>query len=647
MRKRGEITVFLSLTLVCILSLLMGLLESARTAGARLYLTMAANSAMASLMSQYNRNLWDMYRLLYLEYESEAAIKESFEDYLNFYLEQDNFYPIKNRETEIMRLVTMPENGGKTLEDEILSCVKYRLPEIAADIGGISRQVAEASKAGDFKTLFRVCRETGRRTRRLEKAGSNIEDALEEMEKLLDKTLKAADGEKERRFEDNAEKLLKKMKRFPDLVDKYEDGIAELSSQRKEAEGQAQTVKGQDWQMSQAGVSQTRVSQAQMAVSQVQANADSEMTEAMGTELAACKSAEEAAKKLLSEYRKAEEILGQGQEAVQEALEILEESREMEEDGEEAETDWDGIRERLESVEIPETGGARAVDKEKSAALDRLETLLSGNLLKLVMPEGTEVSQKRVSLKGSFGTGRSVGKEYEERTLIEKFLIHEYMGLYFDSFSGACSDREPLEDQALLYEQEYLLCGKASDEKNLEGTAEKLLAVRGAMNLVYLLNTPEKKIQADELALSVSGGNAPVQLILSFFILTLWALGEAVWDVRCLLDGGKVPFWKTTGTWRLGISGLLELEFLNGRQEGDSTGSSYAEYLKLLLFLEDQQTENYRMMDVIQWNVRKKQADFAAADCAGQVEIRANTVQRHLFLLKSEYTKTVDTAWAY
>ena len=38
MKKRGEITVFLSLTLVCILSLFMGLLQSARTAGARLYL---------------------------------------------------------------------------------------------------------------------------------------------------------------------------------------------------------------------------------------------------------------------------------------------------------------------------------------------------------------------------------------------------------------------------------------------------------------------------------------------------------------------------------------------------------------------------------------------------------------------------------
>ena len=58
-RLRGEITVFLSLILVCVFSLMMGLLESARTASARLYLQMAADSALFSVMSQYNRNLWD------------------------------------------------------------------------------------------------------------------------------------------------------------------------------------------------------------------------------------------------------------------------------------------------------------------------------------------------------------------------------------------------------------------------------------------------------------------------------------------------------------------------------------------------------------------------------------------------------------
>ena len=131
MKKRGEITVFLSLTLVCILSLFMGLLESARTAGARLYLTMAANSAMASVMSQYNRNLWDMYHLLFLEYESPEAIGRSFDTYLDFYLEQENLYPMKRKSREVTAILNMQDHAGKPLEDGILSYVRYRLPDIA------------------------------------------------------------------------------------------------------------------------------------------------------------------------------------------------------------------------------------------------------------------------------------------------------------------------------------------------------------------------------------------------------------------------------------------------------------------------------------------------------------------------------------
>ena len=84
MKYRGEITVFLSLTIICVLSLILGLVESARTAGARLYLRMASDSAVSSVMSYYNRNLWDRYQLLFLEYESEAAIKGTFGRYLDF-----------------------------------------------------------------------------------------------------------------------------------------------------------------------------------------------------------------------------------------------------------------------------------------------------------------------------------------------------------------------------------------------------------------------------------------------------------------------------------------------------------------------------------------------------------------------------------
>lgn len=617
MRKRGEITVFLSLTLICILSLFMGLLESARTAGARLYLNMAANSAMASVMSQYNRNLWEMYRLLYLEYESEAAIIKSFESYLDFYLEQENFYPMKNRKTEITTLVTMPENGGKTMEDEILSYVKYRLPDIAADAVGISKEMSEASRAGNFRTLFEVCKDAGKKTRRLEKARSSLEAALENMEKLRKNGVEAAGKEKERSFEDNAKKLLKKIGQFPGLVDKYEDEIQKISAHRKEASEQEN---GEE--------------------------TDSEAAGNMRLELAAYGNVEEAAEEQLLEYRKMEVSLRDSREALEEAIQLLDSGQDGGESGEEG-TDWDGIREYMELVEIPEVRKSGVIDKEKSDALDRLEDILGGNWLELVVPEGTDISKRKAPLKDSLSQNAAAAGDGEDRNLIEEFLMNEYAFLYFDSFLGRCEGREPLNDQTLLYEQEYLLCGNAADEENLKETAEQLLMIRGAMNLFYLMGSLEKKAQADELALAVSGGNAPVQFILSFFILTLWALGEAVWDVRCLLDGGRVPFWKNEGTWKLSLNGLLSLDFLNGKAETVTGGSSYKDYLRILFFLKDRQIRNYRMMDIIQWNVRKKQNDFSIADCAFQVEVSAEVVQRHVFLLKSEYIKTVDAAWSY
>ena len=147
-RIRGEITVFLSLILVCVFSLMMGLLESARTAGARLYLQMAADSALFSVMSQYNRNLWDRYRLLFLEYEAEEDLLASFEQYLGFYLEQDQFYPARLEAAEITELVKAGDAGGAFLEQEILSYIQYRLPEVAGDLAESQKKQRKRRRRG-------------------------------------------------------------------------------------------------------------------------------------------------------------------------------------------------------------------------------------------------------------------------------------------------------------------------------------------------------------------------------------------------------------------------------------------------------------------------------------------------------------------
>ena len=224
-----------------------------------------------------------------------------------------------------------------------------------------------------------------------------------------------------------------------------------------------------------------------------------------------------------------------------------------------------------------------------------------------------------------------------------QMAVNAYVPLYFSSFLKE-NESEP---SALRYEMEYLLAGKKSDRENLKDAVNQVLTLRGAMNLLFLLNSPDKKAEADALAAAVAVGIVPAQMALSFFILTLWAFGEAVLDVKMLLAGGKIPFWKTEGTWKTCLSGLLDQSFLKETGESSGDGRTYTEYLSCLILLMDRKTRNFWMMDLIQWNIRTEQADFSVANCAYQIEIEAEVLQKHMFFQKEEYKGTVYVAGSY
>ena len=233
MRYRGEITVFLSLTLICVLSLVLGLVESARTAGARLYLRMASDSAVSSVMSYYNRNLWDRYQLLFLEYESEAAIKETFGRYLDFYLEQANMYPARRKNVTLSGMSRMVDENGRWLEEEIAAYMKYRLPELAVSGSGVLKEAEQVKKAGDFHTLYDSCCGSGRSVRRLEKAGQAVEKSLKTIEETREKLCDAADDERAAAFKRHAAVLKRELKGFPGLVKQFQKELERLETENK------------------------------------------------------------------------------------------------------------------------------------------------------------------------------------------------------------------------------------------------------------------------------------------------------------------------------------------------------------------------------------------------------------------------------
>lgn len=619
MKYRGEITVFLSLVMVCVMSLILGLLESARTTGARLYGQMAADSAMASVMSCYNENLWDMYRLLFLETESDEAVEQMYTEYLRFYFEQKNLYPMKPELVKMTEKTEMMTDGGSGLEDSVLSFVKYRLPEVAKNLAGIEEDAAASLEAGDFQRLFEVCREAGWKTRKLEKSRHKVEERLENIVELQAELLDAAESGAQGRFETVASQLEKEYDRFERLVDAYEAEVQKISEYKTE-------------------LSEEKSDHA---------------ADYMDQELSAYEDVEKAARRYLSDYRELEKEFRSNERMLEEALDVLEEEHyeTIDVNGIEERVpvgpDWDAVGALISPLECSWEKEKTEIDWEKVSLLDRLEEVLQGDLLSLVLPQEAEVSKNTVSLRGIPSKNRTEAGDRDSEDMLSKFLIGEYCVLFFDSYHGKSERPIPVEEQPLRYEMEYLLSGESSDRENLVAAVEKLLALRGGMNLLFLLSDPEKKAEAESLALAVSGGNASLMVVLTFLIVAMWAFGEAIFDLKQLMSGGSVPFWKRSDQWELDLEALLALQFLEPVAEIRQEGKDYMDHMRILLFLMKRKERNFRMMDLIQWNVRTVQKDFSVDDCFCKAEISAEVREKHLFFMNGEYKRTFRAVGRY
>ena len=157
-RAGAQVTVFISLIMMCVFSFFCVLLESARTAGARWYLQTAACSAMDSVFSQYHRQLWDSYRLLFSEYETEEELEADFSEFLRPYLETGNWYPMELASVSAGEISRATDEQGLYFEREILDYMKYGVWKMDFDAdtaGKLWEDAREAAAVKDVSELYR------------------------------------------------------------------------------------------------------------------------------------------------------------------------------------------------------------------------------------------------------------------------------------------------------------------------------------------------------------------------------------------------------------------------------------------------------------------------------------------------------------
>ena len=259
--------------------------------------------------------------------------------------------------------------------------------------------------------------------------------------------------------------------------------------------------------------------------------------------------------------------------------------------------------------------------------MEHVAVLKHSPLLNLVLPEGTQVSEKQIVLsempenrKNETGYGTFEDVEAENGT-VNSVLLGEYVLEHFADYLD-----EP-KGGSLNYEVEYILAGKQSDKENLEAVAKKLVLLRFVPNYLYLQTNSAKQAEARAAAgtLCTLLAVPAVTEAAAQGILLAWAYGESVMDVRTLLNGKKAATVKDDTSWQLSLSGLMKL----GTEEdiGDGAdaegGMGYKDYIRMLLFLEGREKLTARTMGIIEKNMQSiyGQPSFRIDYCVGRMEV--------------------------
>jgi len=265
----------------------------------------------------------------------------------------------------------------------------------------------------------------------------------------------------------------------------------------------------------------------------------------------------------------------------------------LQETDEEANLNLDELLER-EEQELP----------EENNPIEAVNILKKANLLSLVYPEPEKLSEKSVTLE-TLASHRSLeaGVNYDLKEVNESAINRALFGSYLsEHFKNVLS---PAKDCPLVYEQEYLLSGKSSDQENLKETVKQILSIRVAINYAYILTDQAKQAEAGAMALGLSSLlTAPgAAEIVKQAILFAWAYGESIVDLRVLLKGEKVPLIKSVDTWQLQLTNIFQLQSERNVGEGKfSEGISYQEYLNVLLIAEKREDLCMRALDLIELN---------------------------------------------
>lgn len=193
----------------------------------------------------------------------------------------------------------------------------------------------------------------------------------------------------------------------------------------------------------------------------------------------------------------------------------------------------------------------------------------------------------------------------------------------------------------LQYEAEYILFGQNADRDNLGRMSAALLLSRQAANCISIFADSAKCTEAEAMAsaAAIILLMPEAEEVIKASILFAWAYTESLQDVKTLFAGGRVPLIKSSSDWKTTIFSIFA-PGVSTHGETGGTGLNYSDYLRIFLFLENGSMKNYRLMDVMEMDIRETEGNehFRMDWCIDAFGIASETESRfgYCYPLKRE-----------
>lgn len=267
----------------------------------------------------------------------------------------------------------------------------------------------------------------------------------------------------------------------------------------------------------------------------------------------------------------------------------------------------DVLQERKEAFkELEEWNAYLEGEKEANDLGDKVVSIWEMGVLSFVIKEPDKLSARKInqqqylsSRQLLIGTGINPVLAFQDN-FWEQLIFDEYILAYTGHYN------QEKKEALLAYQTEYILSGKAGDLDNLKSVVYKLLGIRAAANLLHLLSSEEKCMMAETMASIIAAllTVPEAEPILTGVLILTWAMAESLYDISVLLKGGRIPLLKTEEDWYYGLEAIFSFCEIMEEKEGKN-GLSYKDYLRVLLALQDKETTTYRLMDIMEMDIRK------------------------------------------